>query len=207
MSARSWCLGKPEESSLIQSIRHEGEPRKCPKRRKTPGQQIAALSEWVRMGMPWPEGDAPKLSRETGSRYKALVISSRCETRDSEHAGREDLGADPGGPLRPRESCKPPERRTRRSRRPAHLDPPCHLRSHRIATDDRGGGGFRKGYLARAFARSGGRLLASPRYGERWGRHWLDVARYADSKGYVFQEERRYPYSYTYRDWVIRASQ
>src|SRR6185295_6488186 len=49
------------------------------------------------------------------------------------------------------------------------------------------------------------RLLASPRYGERWGRHWLDIARYSDTKGYVFQEERRYPYAYTYRDWVIRA--
>ena len=49
------------------------------------------------------------------------------------------------------------------------------------------------------------RLLSSPRYGERWGRHWLDIARYADTKGYVFQEERRYPYSYTYRDYVIRA--
>ncbi|MBL9126866.1 MAG: DUF1549 domain-containing protein, partial [Verrucomicrobiales bacterium] len=48
-------------------------------------------------------------------------------------------------------------------------------------------------------------LLASPRYGERWGRHWLDVARYADTKGYVFEEERRYPYAYTYRDYVIRA--
>jgi hypothetical protein len=58
---------------------------------------------------------------------------------------------------------------------------------------------------ADAFARLVERLLASPRYGERWGRHWLDVARYADTKGYVFQEERRYPYSYTYRDYVIRA--
>ena len=49
------------------------------------------------------------------------------------------------------------------------------------------------------------RLLASPGFGEKWGRHWLDVARYADSKGYVFEEERRYPYAYTYRDWVVRA--
>ena len=37
------------------------------------------------------------------------------------------------------------------------------------------------------------------------GRHWLDLARYADTKGYVFQEERRYPFSYTYRDYVIRS--
>jgi Protein of unknown function (DUF1549)/Protein of unknown function (DUF1553)/Planctomycete cytochrome C len=49
------------------------------------------------------------------------------------------------------------------------------------------------------------RLLDSPRYGERWARHWLDVARYSDTKGYVFQEERRYPFAYTYRDWVINA--
>jgi hypothetical protein len=50
-------------------------------------------------------------------------------------------------------------------------------------------------------------LLASPRYGERWGRHWLDVARYSDTKG---QNDRRrestlYPYAWTYRDWVIKA--
>lgn len=47
--------------------------------------------------------------------------------------------------------------------------------------------------------------LAKPEYGQRWGRHWLDVARYADTKGYVFTEERKYPYSYTYRDYVIDA--
>ncbi len=49
------------------------------------------------------------------------------------------------------------------------------------------------------------RLLASPQYGERWGRHWLDVARYSDTKGYTFTEDRRFPYAYVYRDWVIRA--
>jgi hypothetical protein len=49
------------------------------------------------------------------------------------------------------------------------------------------------------------RLLASPHYGERWGRHWLDVARYADTKGYVFFEEAEFPWGYTYRDYVLRA--
>lgn len=50
------------------------------------------------------------------------------------------------------------------------------------------------------------RLLVSPRYGERWGRHWLDVARYSDTKGYVYsREERRFPHSAAYRQWVIRA--
>ncbi|MCP4847676.1 MAG: DUF1549 domain-containing protein [Verrucomicrobiaceae bacterium] len=49
------------------------------------------------------------------------------------------------------------------------------------------------------------RLLESPHFGERWGRHWLDIARYSDTKGYVFEESRDYPYAYTYRDWVIRS--
>ncbi len=50
------------------------------------------------------------------------------------------------------------------------------------------------------------RLLASPLYGERWGRHWLDVARYSDTAGYrEVGKQRRYPYSYTYRDYVIRS--
>ena len=47
------------------------------------------------------------------------------------------------------------------------------------------------------------RLLASPHFGERWGRHWLDLARYADSDGYLGDNLR--PYAWVYRDWVIKA--
>lgn len=50
------------------------------------------------------------------------------------------------------------------------------------------------------------RLLASPHYGEQWARHWLDIARYSDTKGYVFaREEKRWVHAWAYRDWVIRA--
>ncbi|HZT82145.1 MAG TPA: DUF1549 domain-containing protein, partial [Gemmataceae bacterium] len=56
-----------------------------------------------------------------------------------------------------------------------------------------------------AYERIIDRLLASPQYGERWGRHWLDVARFADTKGYVFFEEAQFPWAWTYRDYVIRA--
>lgn len=48
-------------------------------------------------------------------------------------------------------------------------------------------------------------LLASPAYGERWARHWMDVARYADTSGYNFDQDNRYPFAYTYRDWLIRS--
>src|SRR5262245_48255625 len=54
-----------------------------------------------------------------------------------------------------------------------------------------------------AFERLVDRLLASPRYGERWGRHWLDVARYADSNG--MDENLAYANAFRYRDWVVAA--
>ena len=57
-----------------------------------------------------------------------------------------------------------------------------------------------------AYRRVVERLLASPRFGERWGRHWLDVARYADTKGYLAGNQARlFTHSYTYRDYVIDA--
>ena len=48
-------------------------------------------------------------------------------------------------------------------------------------------------------------MLASPAYGERWARHWMDVARYADTSGYAFEQDNRFPFAYTYRDWLVRA--
>jgi len=48
-------------------------------------------------------------------------------------------------------------------------------------------------------------LIASPAYGERWARHWMDVARYADTQGYNFDKDNRYPFAYTYRDWLIKS--
>ena len=56
-----------------------------------------------------------------------------------------------------------------------------------------------------AYARVVERLLASPRYGERWGRHWLDIARYADTHGAGAVGFQRFPFSYTYRDYVVGA--
>ena len=54
-----------------------------------------------------------------------------------------------------------------------------------------------------AYARLVDRLLASPHFGERWGRHWLDLARYADSDGYEMDHPR--PHAWRWRDWVIDA--
>ncbi|HEU0038862.1 MAG TPA: DUF1549 domain-containing protein, partial [Verrucomicrobiae bacterium] len=66
---------------------------------------------------------------------------------------------------------------------------------------------FERDTSAKTFERVVDRLLASPRYGERWGRHWLDVARYADTKDLVlvYGKDALRPFAYTYRDYVIRA--
>ncbi len=57
-----------------------------------------------------------------------------------------------------------------------------------------------------SYRRAVERLMASPRFGERWGRHWLDLARYADTKGYLAGNQARlFTHSYTYRDYVIDA--
>jgi hypothetical protein len=66
---------------------------------------------------------------------------------------------------------------------------------------------FERDHSRKALEKVVDRLLASPRYGERWGRHWLDVARYADTKDLVlvYGKDALRPYAYTYRDYVIRA--
>src|SRR5262249_7530599 len=62
---------------------------------------------------------------------------------------------------------------------------------------------FVKDKRPEAYERLVERLLASPHYGERWGRHWLDLARYADSDG--FEQDRERPFAWRYRHWVIDA--
>jgi len=62
---------------------------------------------------------------------------------------------------------------------------------------------FRNDKRPEAYERLVDALLTSPHFGERWGRHWLDMARYADSDGY--EKDTIRPYAYLYRDWVIKA--
>ena len=64
---------------------------------------------------------------------------------------------------------------------------------------------FEKDPSPMAYERLVDRLLDSPHYGEQQARHWMDLARYADTKGYVFTEDRNYPFAFTYRDWLIRS--
>jgi mono/diheme cytochrome c family protein len=197
--------GEPDKSLLVKAIRYDGDVQMPPKG-KLPAEAVAHLTTWVRMGAPWPDGDV-KADEHTLSvaevrrthwsfqpvRKPALpAVKDRVRVKtpiDAFVLARLDAK---GLTLAPAV-----DRRTliRRVTLDLHGLPPT---PEEVAA-------FEADRSADAYARLVDRLLASPRYGERWGRHWLDVARYADSKGYVFTDERRYPFAYTYRDYIIRS--
>jgi hypothetical protein len=196
--------GKPEKSLLIQAVKHQG-GLKMPKKdddRLDP-RSIAVLEGWVKDGLYWPEGHGQPKGPPSIDEARKQHWAFRPITRPVPPAvkGRADNPIDQLllAKLEARGlSFAPPADRAALLRRLS-----LHLTGLPPTPEER------EAWLAdsspTAFSRLVDRLLASPAYGERWGRHWLDVARYADTKGYVFLEERRYPYSYTYRDYVVAA--
>ena len=88
--------------------------------------------------------------------------------------------------------------------RPPDPDPPGYVRPDGPPADARGGRRLPGRPAPDAYERLVDRLLAVPRYGERWGRHWLDVAGYADSDGYTPGDDVR-PFAYKYRDYLVRS--
>jgi mono/diheme cytochrome c family protein len=197
------ALGDPNGSLLIKAVRHDGDI-KMPPKQKLPAAAIDALTAWVKMGAPWPEAPAGKAASSVAE-VRARHWSFRPVRRPALPAvRRRDWATTPIDLFvlakLEQQGLEPAPRADRRTLiRRATLDltglPPAPEEVEAFVNDPSPG----------AWEKVIDRLLASPRYGERWGRHWLDVARYSDTKGYVFEEERRYPFAYTYRDYVIRA--
>jgi hypothetical protein len=193
--------GEPDESLLIAAVRQDGDL-KMPPKGKLDDAAVADLVEWVRRGAPWPEGSPAAESKEDRARVHWAFQPVRKPPVPRV--------ADPGRVATPidafvvdrlaRAGLTPsPEADRRTLIRRLSFDliglPPTPEEVAAFAADT----------SPDAYERLVERLLDSPRYGERWGRHWLDVARYADTKGYVFTQESRYPFAYTYRDYVIQA--
>jgi mono/diheme cytochrome c family protein len=195
--------GKPAESQLVQAVKREGDlqmPPVAPLKRD----EVAALAKWVEMGLPWPEKSAVIRAEDAGRSHWAfqpVVQPPLPVAADPSQAPWPQTPADSfvaeklnAAGLSP---SHPADRRTLLRRASFDLTglPPTY--EDVVA--------FEQDASPDAWERQIDRLLASPRYGERWARHWLDVARYADNKGYVFFEEKNYPWSYTYRDYVVRS--
>jgi Protein of unknown function (DUF1549)/Protein of unknown function (DUF1553)/Planctomycete cytochrome C len=208
--------GDPEKSLLIHAIRRdEGFP-KMPKRKaKLPDATIAAFVEWVKQGAPWPAENPAAVKPAAGPRPYTITAEQRAwwafqplahpappAVRNAEWA-KTDIDRFILARLE-REGLQPVKAADRRTLlRRATLDltglPPTAEEIDAFVADT----------APDAYARVVDRLLASPRYGEAWGRHWLDVARYAEDDPRSLDPVNRgfspYPNAYLYRDWVVKA--
>jgi hypothetical protein len=189
--------GSPAESLLLRAVR-QSESLKMPPSGKLKDAEIAAIAQWIEMGAPWPAA-ATSQSAVQAKKYWAFVPPSAAplpEVRNSAWVqspiDRFVLAALEAKGLTPAAAA---DKRTLIRRASYDLTglPPTPEEIRAFLEDTR----------TDAFARVIDRLLASPHYGERWGRHWLDVARYADSNG--LDENLVYRHAYRYRDYVIRA--
>ena len=186
--------GQAEESLLVQAIERAGEL-KMPPAGPLPADAAAALAEWVRQGAAW--ASAPGRPRATADHW-AFQPVRRPEPPPLRDASRARNAIDHfiQAKLEEKGIAPSPEADRRTLIRRLSLDltglPPTREEAAAFLEDRAPG----------AYERAVERLLASPHYGERWGRHWLDIARYADSNGYSIDGDRSI---WRYRDWVIDA--
>jgi hypothetical protein len=202
--------GNLGDSLLISAIHYEEGGLQMPPKARLPADQISDLEAWVKMGAPYPEemanADAPTsrpvaMTLADGRKFWSFQRPREQtvpQTTDSKW-GHNEIDQFILRKLHDNALSPSPIADKRTLIRRATFDliglPPTPQE-----VDD-----FVNDASPDAFAKVVDRLLASPHYGERWGRYWLDVARYADTKGYVFQEERQFGFAWTYRDWVIRS--
>ncbi|MDB6032540.1 MAG: Protein of unknown function (DUF1553)/Protein of unknown function (DUF1549)/Planctomycete [Verrucomicrobiales bacterium] len=195
--------GNPDKSLLVKAVRYtDPDLQMPPKNKKLSTEQIADLEAWVKMGAPDPRtGKAVVSFADLAKRHWAFKPVQHPEPPKVKNTARVKTPVDnfilaklEGNKISPNPIA---DKRTLIRRATFDL---IGLPPTQQEVDD-----FLADNSTEAWAKVVDRLLNSPHYGERWGRYWLDVARYADTKGYVFEEERRYPYSYTYRDYVIQA--
>jgi hypothetical protein len=205
--------GSPEKSLLMISIRHEHKDPDMampPKKEKLSAAVLSNFEAWVKMGAPDPR---------TGSNHSKVAAWDAAKAAD--HWAFKPVGNPPvPKSADPKKFVQNPidsfvlERLLEQKLTPSvKADKQTLLR--RVTYDLTGlpptpaeVEAFLKDQSPDAYDKVVDRLLASPRYGERWGRHWLDIARYADTTGDRLngrQHTPLYPNAWTYRDYVIHA--
>jgi hypothetical protein len=204
--------GNAEGSRLIEAIRYQNEELQMPPSNaggKLKDEQIADFVTWVNMGAPDPRTNSTPKPTALEEKYKAART----------HWAFQPVKNPPLPQVKNKKWIQTPidnfilAKLEEKGLAPsAKADPRTLIR--RVTVDLTGlpptfeeDETFIADKSPDAFAKVVDRLLASPRYGERWARYWLDVARFADTKGYVYgdREEGRFTHSYAYRDWVVKA--
>ncbi len=190
--------GDPDSSLLIKALRYSDPALKMPPGKALPPEVVAHFEQWVKMGAPDPRTEAPKVTATAKRRdwwaFKAPVRPAVPEAAEASWiktpVDNFILAKLAESKLTP---AAPADKRTLIRRASYDLIglPPTPAEIDAFTRDN----------TPHAFEKVVDRLLASPQYGVRWGRHWMDVARYADTA----DGPERFAFSYTYRDWVIRA--
>ena len=199
-------LDRPEASLLLRAINYRG-GLEMPPRGKLPQKDIDTLTRWVKAGLPWTPGSAttktPKhrggVVTEESRRYWAYRPVKRPPVPTVKDAARvaNSIDAFILARLEARGlRLNPPAGRVALVRR-AYYDltglPPTPEEVDAFVNDR----------SPRAYEKLLDRLLASPHYGEKWGRHWLDLVRYAETNGY--ERDGPKPFAWRFRDYVIRS--
>ncbi len=198
--------GKADASGLVQAVRYESV--EMPPSGKLKDDQIATLVRWVEMGAPWPPQSETRPAESDGGYDWDKLRNEHWAWQPLQNAEMPSVG-DTQWPQNgidyfvlarlEASGMKPAPRADRRTLiRRTYFDliglPPTPDDVEAFVNDAR----------PDAYARVVDQLLASPQYGERWGRHWLDVARYSDGLG-GFADKDPLPEAWRYRDWVVRS--
>ncbi|MEP6754438.1 MAG: DUF1553 domain-containing protein [Chthonomonadales bacterium] len=187
--------GKPESSLLIQAISYANPKLLMPPAGQLEKAQIETLSLWVTRGAVWPKDAVPASDKPLWS-IQPIARPVPPKPRNAAWV-KNPVDAFVLSTLEKRGMVPAPPVGKRELLRRVTFDliglPPTSREISDFVNDRR----------PDAYARVVDRLLASPRYGERWSRYWLDLVRYADTNGYERDVEK--PYSYKYRDYVIQS--
>ncbi|MCA9204793.1 MAG: DUF1549 domain-containing protein, partial [Planctomycetales bacterium] len=201
--------GKPKESRLIALISHTENPRMPEGGEKLPAAAIDAVTEWIRLGAPYdrplvenprdPDSWVDRQISDKDRTHWAFQPLAPVQPPDlaSDSWTRTDVDAFVLAKLQEQKIQPNPLADRRRLIRRAYFDliglpPPADEVERFVADKD-----------PQAYEKLIDRLLQSPHYGERWGRHWLDTARFAESHG--FEQDYDRPHAYHFRDFVIEA--
>ena len=197
--------GKAAESLLLKAVRYE--EYEMPPKGKLPERDIAVFEQWLKMGAPWPDEPEPvaeaspppfDLAARKSSHWcwKPIVVPPLPPVKDTSWP-RDDLDRFILARLEERGFRPAPSVDRRALIRRLSFDltglPPTPDEIDAFVLDD----------APNAVEKVVDRLLGSPQFGERWGRHWLDLVRYAESRGHEFDNDT--PNAWQYRDYVIRA--
>lgn len=198
--------GNPDGSRLWQVIQHHDNDVAMPPSGKLSPEQIEFLRQWIISGAEWPEtADLESDAKKRAERWREHWAFQPVRAPDPgqvpsgvqpvDYYIRKALtekGLSPSSPAQPRVLVR------RLSYAIIGLPPdPADLKAADDAVNAGQWESWKSSYIDG--------LLSSPQYGERWARFWMDVSRYADTKGYVFQEDREYHEAWKYREWIIKS--